>query len=93
MNDCNDVETLLELAVEAELMLDAEKRYKPPPSPESSLLPEMAYTPRDGRKNKTKVAAFVPQSPPFPKPTTGPGTDTLERFTRMIVSELKNFTV
>ena len=36
-NDFDDVETLLELAVEAELTLDVEKRYKPPPSPDKQL--------------------------------------------------------
>ena len=36
-SDFEDIESLLDLAMEAELAVDAEKSFKPPPSPESCV--------------------------------------------------------
>ena len=49
------VEYLLDLAVEAEQTMEYTKTYMPPPSPESTLLPEMVYKPlSEGRQPKPK---------------------------------------
>ena len=38
-----DIDKLVELAREAEALKEVERSYKPPPSPDDSLLPEEAY--------------------------------------------------
>ena len=40
-----DIGTFLDLAMEAELSLDAEKFYKPPPPPENCVYQQWAYKP------------------------------------------------
>ena len=45
-SDFEDVESLLDLAMEAELAVDAEKYFKPPPPPESCVYAQWAYKPR-----------------------------------------------
>ena len=59
------VNRLIDLAREAECVLDAERNYKPPPSPEECIMPEVAFhpanTPRLG--SKPKIAAVDVKSP------------------------------
>ena len=43
--DFRTVEELLELAVDAEQILENSRAYRPPPPPAATLLPEMAYRP------------------------------------------------
>ena len=68
--DFDDIDTLLELSVEAELTLEAVKSYQEPPlplPPEQSLIPEAAYGSQRNKEKHTplKVAAFPGTTNPY----------------------------
>ena len=56
-NEFQSIETLLDLAMEAELAVDAEKSFKLPPPPESCVYADLAYKPRKPITPNIKVAA------------------------------------
>ena len=63
-NECQSIETLLDLAMEAELAVDVEKSFKLPPPPESCVYADLAYRPRKSATPKIKVAAVETKPPP-----------------------------
>ena len=72
--DFNSVETLLELALEAEQTLENAKTFRPPPLPAAALLSEMAYKPSpltDAQKRQkvdakeSKVSAVGEKDPKY----------------------------
>ena len=54
--DFHDIDELQEMAKEAELTLEMEHTFRPPPSPESTMLPETAYKPRNSKSAKPKIS-------------------------------------
>ena len=80
-SDFEDVESLLDLAMQAELAVDAEKSFKPPPPPESCVYAQWVYKPRKMAPPKVKVAAVetkLPPTPPSQKTPTVEETITVE---------------
>ena len=55
-----DIDELQELAREAELTLDMEKTFRPPPPPELTMLPEAAYKSRSAKPAKPKISGVNP---------------------------------
>ena len=78
------IEGLFDSATEAELVLEAEKHYRTPSSPESSLLPEMAFVPPLGeRRSRAKLAAVQSDPPATAKPATKQEKAMVEAITQL----------
>ena len=86
--DFDDIDTLLELSVEAELTIEAEKSYREPPPPEHCLVPEAAYKPRGNKEKQAplKVSAFPTSNPPA---TGGEGQSWIATLSKMLAQEVK----
>ena len=54
--DFTNIDELQEMAREAELTLDMEKTFRPPPPPELTMLPEAAYKSRSAKPAKPKIS-------------------------------------
>ena len=67
-NDFEDIVSLLDLAMEAELAVDAEKSFKPLPPPESCVYAQLTYKLRKMAPPKVKVAAVETKLPLTPTP-------------------------
>ena len=82
-NEFQSIKTLLDVAMEAELAVDAEKSFKLPPPPESCVYANLAYRPR-------KVAAVETKPPPTrPPPTSSSLKETMAKFAGMILDGIK----
>ena len=68
-NEFRNVETLLDLVMEAELAVEAEKSFKLPPPPESCVYADYVYRPRKSATPKVRVAAVETKLSPTPSPT------------------------
>ena len=86
--DFDDIDSLLELSVEAELTIEAEKSYREPPPPEQSLVPEAAYQPRRTKEKQTplKVSAFPVSNPSLAE---GEGQSWIASLSKMLAQEVK----
>ena len=87
--DFDDIDSLMELSVEAELTLEAEKSYREPPSTDQALLPEAAYRSRGNKEKQTqlKVAAFP--EPSVPPVQEGNGQNWMTTLYKMLAEELR----
>ena len=54
--DFKDIDELQKMAREAELTLEMEKSFRPPPPPELTMLPEAAYKSRSAKPAKPKIS-------------------------------------
>ena len=89
-SDFEDIETLLYLAMEAELAVEAEKSFKPPPPPESCVYAQWAYKLRKMAPPKVKVAAVETKLPPTPRAPKMPTVEeTMEKFAEMILDGMQ----
>ena len=86
--DFDDIDSLLELSVEAELTIGAEKSYREPPPPEQNLVPEATYQPRRTKEKQTplKVSAFSVSNPPVAE---GEGQSCIASLSKMLAQEVK----
>ena len=86
--DFNDIDSVLELSVKAELTLEAEKSYREPPSPDQALLPEAAYRPRRNKEKQMqlKVAAFPGPVSPVQE---GNGQNWMITLSKMLAEEVR----
>ena len=76
--------------MEAELAVDAEKSFKPPPPPESCVYAQWAVKPRKMAPPKVKVAAVETKLPPTSPPQKTPTVEeTMERFAKMILDGMQ----
>lgn len=66
----SSIEQLLELAREVEDSEEAARTYRPPPEPTASLLPEVAYIPKNTPKPKPTQIAAAGYNPPEKKEST-----------------------
>ena len=82
------IHALLELSVEVELTIEAEKSYREPPPPEQSLVPEAAYKPRGNKEKQAplKVSAFPASNPPV---AGGEGQSWIATLSKMLAQEVK----
>ena len=89
-SDFEDLESLLDLAMVAELAVDAEKSFKPPPPPESCVYAQWAYKSRKMAPPKVRVAAVETKLPPTPPPQKTPTVEeTMEKFAKMILDGMQ----
>ena len=89
-NEFQSIETLLDLAMEVELAVDAEKSFKLPPPPESCVYVDLAYRPRKSATPKIKVAAVETKPPPTqPPPASSSLEETMAKFAGIILDGIK----
>ena len=67
--DFDDIDSLLELSIDAEFTIEVEKSYRESPPPEQSPVPEAVYQPQITKEKQTplKVSAFPVSNPPVPE--------------------------
>ena len=84
----DDIDSPLELSVEAKLTIEAEKSYREPLPPEQSLVPEVAYKPRGNKEKQTamNVSAFPASNPPV---AGGDGQSWIVTLSKMLAQEVK----
>ena len=81
---------MLDLAMEAELAVDAEKSFNPSPPPESCVYAQWAYKPRKMAPPKVKVAPVETKLAPSPPPQKTPTVEaTMDRFAKMILDGMQ----
>ena len=89
-NEFRSIETLLDMAMEAELAVEAEKSFKLLPPSESCVYADYAYRPRKPTTPKVKVAAVETKPPLTPSPTKVSSLEeTMAKFAGMILDGIK----
>ena len=59
-SDFRDIDDLQKMAREAAMTLEAERLYRPPPSPEYTMLPEAAYKSKTEMVGRPKISSVEP---------------------------------